>query len=455
MERNNKTIKKENPKILFYAGSPYAFRSILMWYAFAIAQKYPLIIVSEGFDSETRQALSDKNLFPKLKKIILTSYSTKTSFAPMVKKNKVFYQEAKKIIEDCNPDIIISPGKYTYPFELYLRRIAQKKGITSVCLIGFQAAAPEILALYSKIISAYFHKLNFLPFSAKLFLTALKKQIGHFFFYWILPLTAGELPFRKEPGCIVPKRNFGKSADYYVDFSKKGYKMSLREGVPPEKLLLLAFPYPSGYEKVRDFFKKRIIRKAFVKNKKRALTMLLDCSDVGIEKENLSLIPKQKIAERRKEIVFLFHKILKDWKIFIKFHPLTPKEVLADFKEKSKSFSRYFEFVNPSEPVERYFEISDVIVGFPPASSSIYTVSFYCPEKIILSLDLNKELLGDCYKNFKGIEYIDSKEKLINILKLIKDQKYSKDCQEPEIENLGPKEFPNIVELLDYLIAKK
>jgi len=91
-----------------------------------------------------------------------------------------------------------------------------------------------------------------------------------------------------------------------------------------------------------------------------------------------------------------------------------------------------------------------VIVGFSPPSSTLLTASWQCPEKIILSLDLKEELLGDSYKDFEEIEYINTKERLINILNLIKKNAYRKNyIASPKL--LESKEFSDTTTLLEYL----
>ena len=75
------------------------------------------------------------------------------------------------------------------------------------------------------------------------------------------------------------------------------------------------------------------------------------------------------------------------------------------------------------------------------------------PDKNIkeLSLDLQHQLLGDYYKDFEGIEYIDTEQKLINILKLISKNEYQKESKTKP----GSDGFSNSIELIEYLFCKK
>ena len=60
-------------------------------------------------------------------------------------------------------------------------------------------------------------------------------------------------------------------------------------------------------------------------------------------------------------------------------------------------------------------------------------------------------LFGDIFKDFDGIEYIDSTQYLINLLELIRDNKYEKKYK-TQIES---NEFSSATELLEYLLRKK
>ena len=62
----NRKVKK----VIFYTSIPRLFRTTLIGHLYEIAQVYPVILLSEKLDSETERALKNKDLFPKLEKII-------------------------------------------------------------------------------------------------------------------------------------------------------------------------------------------------------------------------------------------------------------------------------------------------------------------------------------------------------------------------------------------------
>ena len=443
------------PKILFYTGNSFGFRSLPIWHVYEAAQIYPVILLAEKLDPDTESILRNKEFFPKLEEIVFVRHPSNSSKL-MIKNNKALYKTAKDIIRRYKPDIVITGG-VVYPFSLYLRRVAGREGALNICPFSPRIFSSKEIRLWVKSISAHLKKPKFLPFFISFFLESLRKELGHFLYYWILPLTVGEMPFRKEPGCILFKKISGRSADYYISFSKRDYDLALKDGMPTEKLYNLTKLYPLGYGKVREFFKKRFAlnKPDNLKNKKKILTIMWPHSKIGIKRGNHALISKEKVKKQRIRIINLITETLKDWKIFIKPHPETKHGECLKIKKTFESLSNNIEIVDQSEWADAYTEISDVIMGLPPTSITLYTASLICPEKPILSLDFENELLGDGYENFNGVEYINKEEKFINVLKLIQSNKYRKHYQKPDKEQLGEKNFSNFVELLEYLFNKK
>lgn len=171
---------------------------------------------------------------------------------------------------------------------------------------------------------------------------------------------------------------------------------------------------------------------------------------IGFRRNDYYLISKKEREESWIEILKIINQILPGCKIYIKPHPDTPN--FDKIKGILESISNNIEVVDPKEPADKYIEIADMIISLPPSmSTTVFTASLQCPEKPILSLDISHELLGDSFKDFDGIEYIDNKEKLINILKTIRDNKY----QHKHKVMSEPNGFTSVVGLLNDLFYKK
>jgi len=449
MIKDNK--KNICPRILFYTGIPRAFYSTLIGYLYEISRVYPVVLLSEKLDSKTEEIIKNKKLFPKLEKIIDIRQHTgkKMNLINLLTRHRYFAKIAKDLIQDLKPDIVFATGCDI--FESYLRRFAKDANAITIAGTGPLFIRPKDLRTFKNLQSAYSRFPAFLPRGIKILCAKSRKYLTHFFYYWISPLLVGQKPFREEPSCILWDVENVKGADYYFVFLKTDYNILINHNAPDKKLFILAHPLQG---KGREIFEKINFFNAGDKPKKnsKVLTIMWPKIQTGFKRENFALIPKEKIQEKRIQIVKLIAQILRGWKIYIKPHPMFSND-LEQFQEivqTLESISNQVKVITPSEVVEKYIEISDVIVGIPPASTVIFTTSLQRPEKPILSLDLYQEFSGDSYKNLNGIEYIDNKEKLIHVLELIRDDKYYKKSK-AESKQEG---FLSIVDALKWILQK-
>ena len=182
----------------------------------------------------------------------------------------------------------------------------------------------------------------------------------------------------------------------------------------------------------------------------RTATLLFPADEIGFKKGNLSLIPKEEKLEEIKKIVTKVCKIMQGWKIYIKPHPLVKN--FTEIKAVFESISKSVEVLDPLEPADKYTKISRMVIELPKAMSTVlFSESLLSPEKALLALDFSKELGGDFYKDFEGIEYVDSEEKFIGILELVKSGNYRKNNQIKTETGTKFKEFNDAIEMLNTL----
>jgi len=448
--------RKTNHKVLFFVENARLFRTTLIGNLYEVAQAYQTVLMLGRNDPEINKALSNKRFFPKLEKVIFfeTAFGKK-----ILTKNKKLYKLQKDIIKSYEPDIIITHNDLS-PASLYLLRFGKKTGALNIVLqAGFKLGRAEETAKYFYLSSAYLKWPFFIPLTIRVFFVSMKKYLGHFLYFWILPLTVGEFPFLGKSSSILMKGKSGmRDSDYSAVFSKREKDICLEDGVPEEKLCVLE--HPLLRKDSRKIFEETFFLKKISKiEDSKALTLMFPAEAIGFRKGNYSLISIKENQKKRLEIINLIASVLGDWKIYIKPHPAVTtlpakvkKEVEQGF-ENIRALSKNIIIVDPFDPVDKYIEMSKVIVGMPPASFSLYTVPLQDPGKIALSLDIEKEVFGDIYKgeSFGEIEYIDSKEKFVSILKLIKENKYYRENKK-ELKREG---FSNTVNLLNYLLKKK
>lgn len=434
-------------RILFYSSIPRTFRTTLIAHLYEISQVWPVVLLSEKLDQETKEILKNKTLFPQLEEIVPVNLFK-------MKKNLFFenihvYRLARNIIRKYKPTMLILPGDSCL-FDFYLMRFAKKiNAISVVHHPDLRFWGDKEMSLRADLTHAHFKFPPFLPFALRLFLARARKYCGYLLYNFLLPLSVGQAPFWGKSSRIfytIP----GLRADYRIAFSKENYNFILKEGVSKEKIIILE--HPMKREITRRFLKKIHLSSSQnrAKKKRKTLTLLYPEESYGFRRSDYSLIEEKEMQKNRIETVKLITDILKGWEVFIKPHPAIHKS--KELKKIFEKISPLVVFVNPSESINKYIELSDAIVGLPPVSTALFTASLQCPEKPILSLDLPpQEILGDCYKGFEGIEHIDNEEKFIEILELIRDNKYFKNYK-TKLESEG---FSGTAEVIEYLLKNK
>ena len=431
-------------KVLFQSTNFRMFRTTLIGYLYEIAQKHEVILLTDQLDSYTQHVLDDKSLFPGLQKIVVFESSFGGN---ILYKNYRLKKIIQKIIQEYRPDIVMAPSDM-WPSEMYLLRAAKKVGALTIAIqSGFKIAGQRKMYIWSCLTNAHENIPNFLPLFFRLFLGKMKKYVGYFVYHWILPLTVGEMPFLGKTSFVFWDESAGlRDADYSAVFSKRDYDISIKDGVRAEKLFVIGHPFE--HEATKRFFEKIYFSQHQKTGNDKTAVIMWSGESIGFDAKDYSIVPEEKIRKSKIAIVKHISEILADWNIFIKPHPSVKS--ISEIKEFLRQIPSNISVVNPSDSADTYIEMSSVIVGMPLPSTTLFTAQKQHPNKIILSLNINNEFLGDSYKDFEGIEYIDTEEQFIRVLDAIGDGTYQK--KSSSVSNF---DFADTAELIDSLYAKR
>ncbi|MBU1863861.1 MAG: hypothetical protein KKH94_09385 [Candidatus Omnitrophica bacterium] len=446
-------MDKKTHRILFYTYHPRAFRTTLIGHLYEVAQSFPVILLSEQLDPETENIIHDKQYFPNVEAIIKVNQFTGVR-KNILKHNKALYQLAKRVVKQYDPDIIITGSDMHSLFDLYLTRIGKRKGARVIAIQpAVNVADASKRSLWQDLTNAYQKFPIWLPLFLRLIFVQWRKYAGHSIHYYVLPLLVGEKPFFGKSSHILRKGNSGmRNSDCQVGFSQWDYDIFQQDGVPSERIFIL--PHPLMRE-TRKFFEKVYLHSEDKHHEQgKTITFMLQGDiPIGFRREDYSLISLEDRIQTWKAILSTTVQLLPHWKIFIKPHPATM--ILDLLQERLVSIADSITLVNAHEPSDIYIEQSDIIVGLPfSGTTTLYTASLQCPEKPILALDIHHEFLGDVYRNFEGIEYVDSMEAFMPILRAIKDNVYQKkyNNQSITIEN---RTFNNTIDVINQVLKKK
>jgi len=413
---------KKDIKILFFSCTARAFRTTLVGHLYEITKNFPVVLLSEKLDEETEKIIQDKNKFPKLEKIVQVDVINSSKLELFSRRNRNFYKLAKQIFEQEKPDIVITSSDTHSLFEIYLNRLGKRYGAINVVLEATcQVTDIKKLAKWFDLSNAYLRFPSFLPMNLKILLVGFRKFFGHFLYYWIFPLTIGEKPFWGKASHILRIGNSGmRDSDYQLVFSKRDYNIHLKDGVFAKKLYILPHPLETN---TRDFLKNNFINKTDNYVNKKFILLVLPDIEIGFKDNGYSLIPKNQRIDEWVDICDLVAKTFPEHDILLKPHPNTDPFIKDLEDSLLKLNNERIKIVDGQNPVDKYIETSDMIIGLPVSiSTTLFTAHIQCPDKRIISINFDEELLGNHYKDFEGIEYIDDKKKFIQRLHEIKEQ---------------------------------
>jgi len=396
---------REEVRVLFYTSISRSFRSSLIGNLYEIASQFPVTLVAEKLDSNIKNILKNKQLFPRLENIIPVSQYPDNRLG-VFRKNWELRKLARKMVREINPQVVITANDM-YPFEMYLLREAKKAGAINICIQAALSEDPKKISLWIDLINEYSKLPNFIPLFIRRMIVKLRKYIGHAIYYWLLPTLAGEKPFFGESSFVLHSGVSGmRDAHYQFVYSERDYKIHLRAGVPEKKLVIL--PHPLSRKSKEIFLTlNSSIRTSVAKYKQGIFVALPSDIDIGFRRDNKSLIS---FEERIQTWVHLFEIIrsnLPQCNIYTSLHPGTKNPYAI--KDVLNVRVPFLNILNVNQQLESIVASSIAIIGFPPSASTfLYILSLLYPNKCVISLDPLSEMRGDYFKDFDNIKYISS-----------------------------------------------
>jgi hypothetical protein len=440
-------------KVLFYTNTARAFRSTLIGHLYEIANAFPVVLLSEELDSHTENLLRRRNLFPKLKDIIpVRQFSD--SMENAISRNRRLYRSALQSVEHHVPDVVISSSDMHSLFEMYLLRTAKKNGALTVCIQPTFMDSSARTSKWVDMVNMHTRVPSFVPDFLRPSLIRIRKYAGHFLYHWLYPLSIPAAPLPGKSSYVLRRGNCAmRDGDFYVVFSRRDYEICVQDGVLPERLCILRHPLQRP---MREFFREHLACPAAgkINASGKMVTLLLPEDDIAFRASDFSVISTAERWTLRKDIVGLVSEILKDWKIFIKPHPNISG--FDQIRKEVEAISGRIEFVPPADSVDPYLEASDLVVELPrSASTATFSASLVSPPKPVFSLDFDHEYLGDCFKDFSGIDYIEDRADFIRRLASVRDGDYFlKFPRQVRTEEREPSSYTDTVSMLIRLFQK-
>ena len=417
-------------KVMFHSSIPRLFRTTLIGHLYEVCQDYPTILLSEDIDPETNSVLLNKSLFPNLiaTEPVRTDSTGKSNqtLTERFRHHSYLHGLAERLIKKYKPDVVIVEND-VWAFEMYLLRAAKKQKAFTVALQSSVKIPISLNKIFLTRTWATEKLPAFLPLSLRIMLIKLQRLLGHFLMYWMIPILTFSKPFSGPTSYVTWNSVTGRrQADRYVVLSKAYYEQFIKEGVDKSKLLILDHPLT---REPRNFFKKAynpsIHKKGGFTNRK-ILTIILPSINYGFDRQTLEPIdPTELFKLRISAVLCTVSRILPSWTIYLKPHPSydlssMPLSIGTLITDNVLVADQY-------DPMDKYIEMSQVIIAPPPVTSVLLTAKYQRPEIALLAVNLAKEFGAEFYREFPGVQYIEDKETLQTILSSVKNSDFKEE----------------------------
>ena len=407
--------------VLFYTSIRHIFRSILIGHLYQVCKKRKVVLITEELDSEIDALLSDRNLFPGLISQVKIGQYERTGEGIIARQRKLS-NLALDIIETWRPSVVFAPGVDL--FQHYLRRYAKQKigALTIDCIGWLGVRKAREISLLSDLHTAGTRFPAWLPQGLRLALARSQRWLAQFAYYDLTPLAAGRVPFFGVNGIYRLDYTRLGHADVSFVFTRANQKMLISEGAPADRIRVIPHPMKSGLPD--EFWCASGFYSSNLKKKHpRVLTCFIDImTNWGFTRNNLDPIPDKALYASRIEAIETVAAALPGWEVRIKPHPMSPSSQNYETVHRALStVSDRVVWVSPDEPAEDHILSSDAIVGFPPASASLYSAAIMRPDIPVLMVDVNRELRGDGLIGVEGVVTVSSLQELNEQIRAVAD----------------------------------
>lgn len=405
------TVESGDALILFYTDIRRTFRTTLIGYLYQICLHRRVVLLTETLDDETERLLADRTLFPGLIDIVhVGQYDT--TVEGLLARYRRLARFARDIVQTWRPSVVFASGVNVFEHSLrrYTKEICGGACIGNIGQLTIREPGEMVLTL--NLHSAYARFPPWLPGSVRICLARLRRWLAHCVYYVVVPITTGSRPFLGVNGIHRVDYTRMRGLDFTFVFTRDNQGMLLRSGMAHDKLLVIPHPMKPGAADAvwQAYGIGAQMRCKEIQVRPRIVTCFLEVeSYAGFRRDDLSLIPDDELFASRTQVIGALVSALPDWEIRIKPHPSSAaSQQYERVRHTIEALSHRIVWVSPSDAADRHIEASGAVVGFPPASTTIYSAVMLCPGIPAMVVDVNRELRGDAYRGMKGVVTVDT-----------------------------------------------
>jgi hypothetical protein len=270
---------------------------------------------------------------------------------------------------------------------------------------------------------------RFIPRFIRVKLSCLRRVIAQHIYYVVIPLLARSKPFFGYNGVFRLDYSRLAGIDYSVVFTAKTKEMMLDGGADKNKVTVIPHPMiPGGADPVWDKYGIEI--HAWNQDescRRKTITCFMDIeTNWGFRREDNAPISDREIMKSRLSVFRLIHETLPDWTIQVKPHPMSAHSpIYQKAKDSIEAISlKKIKWISPETPADRLIMESGAVVGFPPATTALFSAIMLRPGIPAMTVDLCGELRGDGYLGIDGVITVSDLQRLTDLLECLKFGKW-------------------------------
>lgn len=397
----------ESADLLFYTDIRRTFRTSLIGYLYQACRTHRVVLLCEDLDPETDRLLEDRSLFPGLvQRVHVGQYDP--VWESMLARHRRLSRLAGLLVRRWRPKTVFAAGINI--FEHYLRRYAKQVcgsstvGCLGLLLVQYPREVPLLLDLNA----AETRLPSWLPRVLRLLAARTRRQFAQGIYYVLFPLLVGQRPFLGVNGIYRLDYTRMQGLDVSFVFTRHNQAMMLRAGVPPDRVRVVPHPLKPG--KADAVWRGYGMNLGLPGPRPRVVTCFLDIEPSwGFSADRWRPIANEDLFASRIQVIETILRALPDWQVRIKPHPMSESSPLYETVEsRIRALSPRVVWVPPTDPADRHIGQSGAIIGFPPASTAIFTAIMQNTGIPAMQVDINHELRGDAYLGMPGVVTVTS-----------------------------------------------
>lgn len=325
-----------------------------------------------------------------------------------LRRHFVYQRLFRAVIKRIEPDIVLDIDDQ-YPADLYFLRAAKQRGCATICFqVGMtEAATWDQRRMFAGAQAARLARSLQIPQLISRAMLFGWQTIRHIWHYVVAPALVGEHPFwGSSSACLHVGSTGMRDADALLVFSERDKTLHLVSGTRcPIHIIPHPLTWPSS-DRLRTCLFQTDSKSANPKRRQLTIFLTQTINEFAIAREDHSVITRETIYRNWLALIKVAAAKFPNHLISLKPHPASrPDDSFLQYLGVAIAAIPAVQFSASGEDSLSLIAHSEIIIaGF---STILLVASLAFPDKIVVSVDLERRLAGDVFKTDPNVLYFD------------------------------------------------